>query len=102
MTTTPPREGYYILCLKTGAMGDSLLWWRPNNAGYTVALERAGVYTQADLDAHPRYYNNGETTLAVPVAEAEARTMRVVSSDHLRALVASLRGADTHARAGGE
>ena len=54
MTTTPPREGYYILCLKTGPAGDSLLWWRPNNAGYTIALEAAGVYTQADLDALAR------------------------------------------------
>lgn len=103
MTNTPHREGYYILSLKNGPAGDALLWWRPNNAGYTITLEAAGVYTQAEVDAHPRYYNDGENTVAVPVAEAEARAFRVVGIDDQQAMVASrYRAADTQSASAGD
>lgn len=81
-----PLATYYILSIKNGPAGNDLLWWRPDNAGYTVVLESAGVYTQADIDEHPRYYNDGTDTVAVPVAEVERRAVRVVPSDDLLAL----------------
>lgn len=90
-----PLATYYILSIKNGPVGNDLLWWRPGNAGYTVVLESAGVYTQADIDAHP-HYNNGVDTLAIPVAEVERRAVRVVPSDDLLALKAlGYRAGDT-------
>ncbi len=76
-----PHTEFYIVSLYHSA-GDNILWWRPKNAGYTVALEQAGRYTQADLDAHPGYYQS-ERNMAVPCGIAESLASRVVDSGHL-------------------
>lgn len=84
--TTPTREDYYILSLNVMS-SDTLLWWTPKGSCLTSALERAGVFTQAEIDANPRY-NNGVDTVAVPVAQVEARAVRVVCGEDMRALKA--------------
>lgn len=58
---------YYILAKDRGYIGNQLIFWGPNNSGYTANLNRAGVYTQEQIDANPKYYNNGKETKAVPV-----------------------------------
>jgi len=61
---------YYILDLRT-KKGEVCIFWRANCAGYTRYLEEAGTYTQAEIDEHPAYFNNGTNTKAIPVGQAE-------------------------------
>lgn len=59
---------YFILSLKWTSPDDHYItFWHPNNAGYTWALERAGRYDEALIASHASYYNNADSTLAVPV-----------------------------------
>ena len=61
---------YHILDM--GAKkGDVCIWWRSSCAGYTRLLEDAGIYSQAEIDEHPDYFNNGVTTKAIPVLQVE-------------------------------
>lgn len=41
--TEPEQELYYIRT--RGYIGNGLVWWRPNSAGYTSDLKQAGKYT---------------------------------------------------------
>lgn len=43
-------------------------FWRSDNAGYTSNPFEAGQYTEAEVEADPSYYNNGESTIAIPVS----------------------------------
>lgn len=40
------KKEYYIRT--EGFNGDSLLWWRPNEGGYTMDLNKAGRYSEDD------------------------------------------------------
>lgn len=66
---------------ETTAEGDYILWWRPNNAGYTTRLDDAGIYTAEQVEAHPGYYNDGDHTEAIPVSEVRKYVVRVVTMD---------------------
>ena len=69
---------YYIQDAST-YVGDFILWWRPNGAGYTCDLDRAGVYKGAD-----HAINRRPTDIAWPVDIARGATVRVVDSEKLR------------------
>jgi hypothetical protein len=69
---------YLILSLKWSVTSENLVWWRPNNSGYTVLIERAGHYSREEVEAHPSYYNNGDTTIAVPLSLAVGMSHRIV------------------------
>lgn len=56
---------YYILSLKHSPLAGMAVWWGPNDCGYYTDLDSAGIYTQGQVDAAPKYYNNGETTAAI-------------------------------------
>lgn len=74
---------YYILSLKysRGAHCVVLLWWRPDNNGYTMFLEAAGRYKESEVLKSPSYYNDGEDTLAIPCADVERHAHRAVDVD---------------------
>jgi hypothetical protein len=80
---------FYVLSLKWSRNKDHLVWWCPNDSGYTYQLERAGKYTAAQIAAHPASYDNGDETLAVPVEAADAMAVRVVHGDRWRELRAA-------------
>lgn len=87
-------KSYYILSLKWSKASDRVLtWWGPNNSNYVFRLESAGRYTQAEIDADRTYYDNGDSTRAVPceVAEAVAEPVEGVES---RAIERRLPGTD--------
>lgn len=63
---------YLILSKKWSRAGDVwLTFWRPDNAGYCFSLECAGRYSEAAVLADPGYYDNGDSTYAVPAEMAE-------------------------------
>jgi hypothetical protein len=62
---------YYILSLKHSKGSDALLWWGPQNCGYTIALDKAGKYSQGQIDAQPHYYNDLRDTMAIRCEDAE-------------------------------
>lgn len=74
-------EGFYILSLKWSRGREILTWWGPKNSGYTGLLEGAGVYTREQVDAKPSYYNNGDSTLAIPVASVADLQSTCVHAD---------------------
>lgn len=55
---------YYVISLKWST-GDNVCFWRPNSSGYTEYPDEAGIYTEAQIEQHQDYYNDGEDTLAV-------------------------------------
>ena len=76
--TNKMKTEYYILSLKNSPADGCALWWCPDNAGYTKNLLRAGKYTHQEVTEHASYYNNGETTKAVPCDEVEPEVMHSV------------------------
>lgn len=63
----PNHHEFYIVSLKH-TKGQNMCFWRPNDAGYTEIIEDAGIYTEEQVKEHQSYYNNGESSIAVPVA----------------------------------
>lgn len=79
---------FYILSIKWSKTSDELQWYCKNDSGYTANLNDAGQYSAEQVTASPGYYNNGETTLAVPVETVDAkitaeRDARVAAEDKL-------------------
>lgn len=54
-------EGFYLASFKRDGQG-YLIWWMPNNAGYTSDLDQAGVYTELTPG-----YHDSDYTVPVPV-----------------------------------
>jgi hypothetical protein len=77
------EEEYYILSLNgsQGAYCQRLLWWRPDNKGYTACLEAAGRYKKSTIKEALGYYNNGDTTLALSCEDVERRAHLMVDVD---------------------
>ena len=96
-------QGYYLACFKDRRY-DPVLWWGPNNAGYTPDLEQAGVYTKLTPG-----YHDSEDTVPVPVSFiSQLRVRRIIdtgdtlnqmfwSAETLRAALAAQQGGATDA-----
>jgi len=66
----PPKtyQGVYlILSLKWSDTHEHLLWWCADNSGYTADIDKAGRYTAEQVTKNPNYYDNDDTTRAVPL-----------------------------------
>jgi hypothetical protein len=72
--------GFYLASFKRGTDHGNVLWWGPDNRGYSSDLEQAGIYTKIEAG-----YHDNEYTVPVPVAMIETlRVRRVVDySDSL-------------------
>lgn len=91
------EDGYYLASFKRGTDNGKVLWWMPNNCGYSSDLEQAGIYKQIDAG-----YHDNEYTVPVPVSMIRnLRVRRVVdysdslntafhSASKLRAAIAAM------------
>lgn len=62
---------YLVLSIKWTRKADGVLtWWGPSDSGYHCVMDHAGRYTLDQIRRAPSYYNNRETTLAVPAGPA--------------------------------
>lgn len=92
---TEPRAvtDYYVLSLRWTRTGEECItWWGPNNAGYVCDLDNAGRYTEDQVSSKRSYYDNRETTLAVPCVLADRFARRIVHADSMNALASELLG----------
>lgn len=64
---------WLIVSCKEPGVGETLLFWRPQGAGYTTDLDQAGRFTD---EAVRRYC--GRSARAVRLADVEARATRAV------------------------
>ena len=71
---------FYIWSIKW-TRGDTIVWWRPENSGYTIFMGAAGKYTLEEIEAKRWYYDNGESTKAIPCAVADGLVQQTVPND---------------------
>lgn len=84
---------YYVLSLRWTRTGEECItWWGPNNSGYVLDLDKAGRYTEDQISSNRGYYDNRETTLAVPCEIADRLARRIVHVDSLSALASEVLG----------
>lgn len=72
---------FFILDVEETRRADQCLWWRPENSGYTIRLDLAGRYSEAQVRSQPSYYNNGHATIAVPCDVVLEHAVHVVPSN---------------------
>jgi hypothetical protein len=77
---------YIIISLKHSEK-NSLCFWRPKDAGYTIFPFMAGIYTEEEVKAKPHYYNNGYNSLAIPLTEIELESIGFKVSYDLKKLL---------------
>lgn len=80
---------FYVISLKHSGRREMFLFWRANDAGYTSDLDQAGRYTEEQIAADQRAYNNGTDTIAVACKSVEVLSHRAVSTGFLSALRAA-------------
>ncbi len=69
MTEKVYEGTYLILSLKWSDGLDKLNWWGPDNSGYAYDIDKAGRYTAERVAGNPSYYDNEDTTRAVPLED---------------------------------
>lgn len=71
---------YYLLSLKWSKDGH-YVWWGPNNSGYTLDINEAGIYPEEKINGNKAYYSN-TSTMPVPCELVEkGQTQKVVVAD---------------------
>lgn len=86
---------YYILSLRWTRSGEEMLtWWGPKNSGYVLSLDNAGKYSADTVAAARSYYDNRETTIAIPCEVADKHSSRVLHHDASHVMLTEALGID--------
>lgn len=64
-----------------GYVGNDVLWWAKNGAGYTTDLSKAQMYSQEDAQ---RQHNCRETDIPWPKEYIDARTRPAVDMQYIK------------------
>lgn len=72
----PEPQMYVIYAGDRSRCSDEIVWWGPDQRGYTTVLDRAGRYTREEAER----LQCGET-IPVPVEMAEAAAVSVVPKE---------------------
>jgi hypothetical protein len=90
-------SAYYILSLRWTRSGEEhVTWWGPNNSGYVSSLENAGRYSEDCVHGNRAYYDNRESTVAVPCEVADRHARRIVLVDLIDKVVSEALVTDVH------
>lgn len=77
------NDEFLILSLKW-TTGDVMVWYRPECKGYTSQIELAGRFSAEEISSSPAYYDNRDSTMAVPLSAAiENSTAVVLNLDNI-------------------
>ncbi|MES2287470.1 MAG: hypothetical protein V4547_17380 [Bacteroidota bacterium] len=64
----------YIILSLSHSTKDEAVFWRSDNAGYTIVPFAAGIYSEDDIKRDPAYYNDGYNTIAIPLTNIGIQT----------------------------
>lgn len=77
-------ENFYVISVHhTLKCNRFILFWRPDDRGYTYRLSTAGKYDRERVIGHLGYYNSGCSNIAVPVEVAESLAVQTTPADML-------------------
>lgn len=76
-------DEFFVFSLKWSD-GMMATWWKPNDSGYTYDLDKAGRYSREAVENKANYYNDGETTLAIPVDKVLAMSFPVILNERYK------------------
>lgn len=85
MSSDEPR--FYVLSIRWSEERECATWWGPDGSGYSMFLENAGVYTQAEVEKHS--LNDGVRTMAIPVKTARDLARSAVHNNEWDSLLAA-------------
>lgn len=77
-----PNDSYFYIQDRRSYVGNSVLWFGPNNRGYTIDIDKAGKYSKEEIID---LFKNGkrETDIIWPADEVENNIKRHVDSQYL-------------------
>lgn len=87
MSESKASKGFYILSVKWSEGRECATWWGPNLSGYSMFLEKAGLYSAEEVAQHD--LNRGDGAMAIPAETVEALAFRSVHSNGWDALMAA-------------
>jgi len=70
---------FYVVSVKH-TNGNHIIWWCPDRRGYTRYLDRAGRYTEEEIERHS--LNDGRHTKAIPCELADSMALRCVRNEY--------------------
>ena len=77
---------YIILAIGRGT-GKKPVFWRSGCAGFTEYPFAAGQYSEAEVKGNPDYFNDGLSTVAIPLTDNALETLGFKCSYNERSLV---------------
>jgi hypothetical protein len=63
----------YIILSVRHSSKDEPIFWRADDSGYINVPWGAGIYSEEQVKASPKYYNNGYDTIAIPLTDQGIR-----------------------------
>lgn len=84
----------YIILSVSHSSKDEPIYWRANDSGYINVPWGAGIYSEEQVKANPKYYNNGYDTIAIPLTDrgiAESGLKFAINMPQLKKFIAENR-----------